>query len=113
MIDAPDFRCLTLTCTRLSTPTRSTSTASTKAWIPEARSQRRDAGIGDHDVEPAEFGNTFVDRRGECGTIADVSDLRERAPALLLDQSSGLVEVLGPRQRVLVGLDVFTQCPRR
>ncbi len=73
----------------------------------KARGQRTDAGIGHHDVEMAELGYTSIDRRGQRRAVTDVGDLGVRALALLLDQPGCLVEVLGPRERILVGLDVF------
>ena len=73
----------------------------------KAGGHRADACIGDHDVELAELGDAPIDRRGQRRTVADVGDLGERALALLLDQPGGLVEILGPRERVLVGLDVL------
>ena len=88
------------------TPTRSTSTASTNACGGRPGGHRADAGIGDHDVELAELGDAAIDRRRQRRAVADVGDLGERALALLLDQPRRLVEVLGPRERVLVGLDV-------
>jgi hypothetical protein len=71
-----------------------------------ARRQRSDPGIGDHDVEAPELGNPPVDRRRQRGAVADVRDLGVGALTLLLDQSGGLVEVLRPRQRILVARDV-------
>jgi hypothetical protein len=72
----------------------------------QPRGQRADAGVGDHDVELAEFGHAPVDGGRQRGTVTDVGDLRVRALAFLLDQPGCLVEVLGAREWVLVGLDV-------
>ena len=73
----------------------------------KARGQRTDAGVGDHDVELAELGDTAIDRGGQRRAVADVGDLGVHALAFLLDQPGGLVEVLRPRERILVGLDVL------
>ena len=72
----------------------------------KARGQRADAGIGDHDVEATELGDTSIDRRGQCRAVTDVGDLGVRALSLFLHQPGRLVEILGPREGVLVGLDV-------
>ena len=55
----------------------------------------------------AELGDAAVDRSRQGGAVADVGDLGVRALAFLLDQPRSLVEVLGPRERILVGLDVL------
>ena len=44
--------------------------------------------------------------------VANVRDGGEHTLALFLDQSRGLLEVLRPGQRVLVGVDVFAQVHR-
>ena len=48
-----------------------------------------------------------IDRGRQRRAVADVGDLGVRALAFLFDQPRGLVEVLGPRERILVGLDVL------
>ena len=53
-----------------------------------------------------ELGYSAIDRRGQRRSVADVGDLGVRALSLLLHQPGRLVEILGPRERVLVGLDV-------
>jgi hypothetical protein len=68
--------------------------------------QRADAGVGHHDVEASELLDPVGDRLPHRRTFAHVDHDRVCADALLLDQSSGLVEVLGPRERVRVALDV-------
>ena len=78
----------------------------------QARGQRTDAGVGDHDVKTAQLGNAAVDRRGQRCPVAHVRDLGERTLTLLLDEPRGLVEVLGPGQWVFVGFDVFAQVHR-
>jgi len=105
-IDAPDCRCLMLECTRLSTPTRSTSTASTNAWIPDPAVSGAMPALATTTSEGAELGNAPIDRRRKGHAVTNIGDLSEGALALLLDQPSRLLEVLGPRERVLVGRDV-------
>ena len=96
-----------LACTRLSTPTQVHVDRVDERLRWKARGQRADAGIGDHDVEATELGHTSIDRRGQRRAVTDVGDLGVRALSLLLHQPGGLVEVLGPREGILVGLDVL------
>ena len=77
-----------------------------------ALGQRGDAGIGHHDVELAEFGHARVDGRRQGSAVADVGDNREGVAAFLLDQACGLVQILGPGQRIVVGGDVLAQVDR-
>src|SRR5271168_352677 len=78
----------------------------------QARRQRTDAGVGDDDVEMTQLGDAPVDRRRQCRAVANIGDLGENALTLLLDQTSGFVEVFRAGQRVLVGFDVFAQIDR-
>ncbi len=73
----------------------------------KARGQWTDAGVRHHDVEVAELGDTPIDRGGQRRAVADVGDLGVHPLAFLFDQPGCLVEVLGPRERILVGFDVF------
>ena len=57
MMDAPAFRYGSAACTVLTTPMKSTSKASANAVIGTVCTQRTDAGVGDDDVELAEFGD--------------------------------------------------------
>ena len=107
MIDAPACRCLRLACTRLSTPTRSTSTASTNACGGRPAVSGQMPALATTMSRWPNSATPAIDRGGQRRAVADVGDLGVRALALLLDQPGGLVEVLGPRERVLVGLDVF------
>ena len=75
----------------------------------QTRRQRADAGVGDHDVEVAEFGDAPVDRGRQCRPVPDVGDRGDDALTLLLDETSGFVEVFRPGQWVLVGLDVLAE----
>ena len=78
----------------------------------QARRQRTDAGVGDHDVEMTELRDAPVDRRRQCRAVTDVGDLGDDALALLLDQTRGFVEIFRPGQRVLVRFDVLAQVHR-
>ena len=78
----------------------------------QARGERADAGVGDHDVEMPELGDALVDRGRQRHAVAHVGDRGEGALPFLLDQSRGLVEILRPGQRILVGLDVRAQVHR-
>ena len=53
-----------------------------------------DAGVGDHDVQAAEFGHPVVDDLLHTREVPDVTDGQQRASTLRLDQPPGLVEVL-------------------
>ena len=107
MIDAPACRCLRLACTRLSTPTRSTSTASANACGGRPAVSGQMPALA---TTMSRWPNSATPR-----SIAADSAARSRTSAIsvydalpfLLDQPGGLVEVLGPGQRVLVGLDVL------
>ena len=100
-----------LACTRLRTPTRSTSTASTNACGGRpAVSGQMPALATTMSRWPSR--DTPIDRRGQRGAVPDVGDLGVRPLAFLLHQSGGLVEVLGPRERILVGLDVVADVDR-
>src|ERR1700712_18075 len=71
--------------------------------------QRRDAGVGQNDVELAEFSDTGVDGSGQRHAVTDVGDHGKGSAAFLLHQTCGLIEVLRPGQRVVVGGDVLAQ----
>src|ERR1700733_469448 len=78
----------------------------------QTRGKRTDAGVGDHDVEVPEFGDTLVDCGGHGGPVPNIGYRGESALPLLLDQPRRLVEILRPRQRILIGFDVRAQIHR-
>ena len=59
-----------------------------------------------------ELGHAAVESRRQRRPVADVGNLGVDALAFFLDQARGFVEILRPGQRVLVGLDVFTEVDR-
>jgi hypothetical protein len=69
-------------------------------------SQRADPGVGHHDVEASEFGDTVGDRLPHRGAVAHVDDDRVDADPFLLDQSRRLIEILAAREWISVALDV-------
>ena len=106
-IDAPAVRCLMLACTRFMHADEIHIDGVDESLRRKARGQRADTGVGDDDVELPELGDPAIDRRRECGAVADVGDLGVDTPAFLLHESRGLVEVLRSGERVLVGRDVL------
>ena len=106
MIDAPAFRCFMLACTRFMHADQVHVDGVDERLRRQARGQRTDARVGDDDVELPELGDAAVDRCRQGGAVADIGDLGVRTPAFLLYQPRRLVEVLGPGERILVGLDV-------
>ena len=78
----------------------------------QAGGQWADARVGDHDVEMSQLGDAAIDRGRQRRAVADIGDCRDHALPFLLDQPGGLVQIFGPRQRVLVGLDVLADVHR-
>src|SRR2546430_582171 len=60
----------------------------------------------------SELGDAPVDRSCQHRAVTNVSDRGDRALPFLLDEPRGLVKILRPGQRVLVGLDVCAQVHR-
>ena len=58
-----------------------------------------DAGVGDHDVEPAELGDPVVERRLQRVVVADVDLGGDDAPVERLDLLDRLLQVLPCRHR--------------
>ena len=71
-----------------------------------AERHRRDARVGQHDVQPAELLHPGIERRLQRVIVADVGDRRDHLAALGFHQCDGLVELFSRRHRVAVGRDV-------
>ncbi len=78
----------------------------------QTRGQWCDTGVGHHDVETAELRDTLIDCAGQRLAVTDVGDGGERPLTFLFDEPGGFIEVLGPGQRVFVGVDVLAQVHR-
>ncbi len=55
--------------------------------------RRVDACVGDDDVQPAEFGNAGVDRRGQRFEVTDVGQAGHTTPSALLDFGGGDAQI--------------------
>jgi hypothetical protein len=71
-----------------------------------------DPGVGHDDVEVAQFVDAIGDRLPHRGALADVADRGVASHRFLFDESRGFLEVLGPRQRVGVALQVRADVQR-
>jgi hypothetical protein len=69
---------------------------------------RRDAGVGDGDVDVPQLGDAFFERRLQCLPVADVGLAGDDPPPRVLDQFDGLSEVVGGGHRILDGVDLIT-----
>ena len=74
--------------------------------------RREDPGVGEHEVEPAEFGDAVGHRGLEPFEVADVALLGDDAPTGLLDEVDGLVEILPARHRIGHAVDLVAQIER-
>ncbi len=70
---------------------------------------RENPGIGQHEVDPAELGNTVGDDLLQPAEVAHIRLLGDDAPAGFLDEVDGLVEVLAGRHRVRDAVDLSAQ----
>ena len=88
--------------------------ASTKAAMfePLLPRRRKDPRIGEHEIEPAEFGDAVGHHLLEPFEVADVGLLGDDAPTGLLDEVDRLVEILAGRHRVGHAVDLFAQIER-
>ena len=68
--------------------------------LPRRRTGGIDARIGDDDIEPAEFGDSRVDRRGHRLEHRDVGEPRHAAPAALLHFGCSVAQFVGRRGHV-------------
>ena len=80
---------------------------------PLAEGHRQDARVGDDDVEPAQVGDTRLDRVTELVALANVGDPGEHAAAEFLDRPLDLGQVIGRCQGVRVRVDVPADVDRR
>ena len=74
--------------------------------------RRKDPGVGDDEVEPAEFGDAVGHDLLEPVEVADVGLLGDDAPTGLLDEVDRLVEILAGRHRVRDAVDLTAQVER-
>ncbi len=72
----------------------------------------RDAGVGRHDVQPAQLGHAVVQSRLQRGIIADVGLGRHDPPVQRLDLLDRLGQVLRRRHRVRYRLHLAAQVDR-
>ena len=69
-------------------------------------------GIGEDEIEPAEFGDAVGHRRLEPFEVPDVTLLGHDAPTGLLDEVDRLVEILASRHRIGDAVDLIAQVER-
>ena len=72
----------------------------------------KDARVGQHEIQPAEFGDPLGHRLREPFEVPDVALLGHDAPTGLLDEVHGLVEILRCRHRIGDAVDLVAQVER-
>src|SRR4051794_37003157 len=72
----------------------------------------QDACVGEHEVDPAEFGDTIGHRCLQPSEVADIALFRHDATTRLLDQIHGFVEVLRRGHLIPDAVDLATQIER-
>ena len=59
-----------------------------------------DTGVGDHDVQPAQLGDTAVDRGRDGREIAHVRETRDAAATPAFDFPCGIGQLVGKRRDI-------------